>query len=257
MHILMHSAFRSFREQFPGITIEELIDAIQQIITPEGSLIMPAFTYCFKKSSGNYEIFDRIKKPSKVGAVSEVFRKQPEVLRTASPTHSFALWGVVKEKITETNAPESPLGKGSMPDWLTHKPHSYVVLLGTDFSSLSYGHYLEIMAPIPWADVSPWSHLGVEKIGVSTSGEQSLIEIPGCSKSFRSFEKYLLERGFIKPMMRGTLRSFLIPVSLLYREGLMYYRSFPEQLLCHPGTCRACDERWEYYLNIIKNKTME
>ena len=60
----------------------------------------------------------------------------------------------------------------------------YVLMLGTDFSSLTYGHYIEIQAKVPWFDFSPWDYLNVLPIGVSIKGEQKLKEIPGCAKSF-------------------------------------------------------------------------
>jgi aminoglycoside N3'-acetyltransferase len=142
-------------------------------------------------------------------------------------------------------------------DWLTHTAGSHVLLMGADFTSLSYGHYLESMAPVPWADYFPWKHLGVEKAGVSVTGEQELRELPGCSKGFKSFEKYLLKQKLILPKERNGLRSYLIPVDMLFREGLDYFRKSPEKLLCGPGSCPACDERWAFYLNILNNKLTE
>jgi len=83
----------------------------------------------------------------------------------------------------------------------------------------------------------------VEKIGVSTVGEQVLIQLPGCSKSFVNFQKYLEEKNQIVPFRVNGIDSFLIPVSVLYKEGDIYFQNHPDKLLCKPGSCRICDER--------------
>jgi len=241
--VMVHTSFRRFRSAFPGITIEEFIDCLKQKITNEGSLIMAAFTYCFKRNDDEHEIFDHKKSPGKVGAVPEVFRQNSDVLRTSSPTHSFSLWGKVTESISKDNSPESPLGAGSVLDWMTNQTDSFIFLVGVDFGALSYGHYLENMSGMPWADISPWDYLQVERIGVSSSGNQQLRELPGCSKPFKNFERYLLDQQIIRYHDNKGLKSLFLPVDLLYREGLKYFNSHQDELLCPAGTCRACDTR--------------
>jgi aminoglycoside 3-N-acetyltransferase len=171
------------KSAFPKITPGEIIDTIKDLIRPSGSAIFPAFTYCFKKSSGDYEMFDRENSRSKVGLLSETFRLSKGVIRTSSPTHSFALWGRIKEDIDVNNSPDSLLGKVSMLEWLTNNPDSYALMLGTNFSALTYGHYLEVEAKVPWYNFSPWDYMGVLPIGISVKGEQKLKDIPGCAKS--------------------------------------------------------------------------
>lgn len=254
MHVMMHSGFRSIRQAFPGISIEKLIGDVREILTPDGSLLMPVFTYCLKKNQGDYEIFDREETPSKVGAVSEVFRNMPDVVRTAAPSHSFALWGAVTKDLDETNAPSSPLGKGSPAAWLSRQDDGYIMLLGTDFTALSFGHFMEIKAGLPWADYNPWGYMHVDKTGVSTEGEQELVEIPGCSKSFVNLQQYLEDNNFLNPFIREGLISYLVSVQTLQNQGLKFFKQYPEHLLCKPETCPACDARWKFYIEHIKNK---
>ncbi len=245
--VMVHSAFSKIRKAFPDLTIETMIAAIQQKLTPAGSLIMPTFTYCFKRRDGGHEKFDRDRTPSKVGVVSEVFRKSPDVIRTSSPTHSFALWGRVTETIAADNAPSSPLGTGSVLEWMTNQKLSYILLLGVDFSSLSFGHYLEILAPVPWADYSPWDYLGVLPVGLSIHGEQPLKEVPGCAKSFIHFEQYLLRKKAIRHYRWGQLWYYQLRVDLLLAEGLAYFRKYPFRLLCSAGHCPACNARRQQF----------
>lgn len=252
-HVLLHAAWRKVRAEFDDLHIRNLLNTLQEMITPAGSLIMPVFTYCFRRSNQPYEIFDRKLSVSKVGAVSEVFRTLPGVIRTASPTHSFALWGSVIKEISADNNPPSPLGKGSVLDWMVQKDQSFILLLGVDFSSLSFGHYVESCSDLVWKNVSPWKHLQVLESGVSREGEFPLQEVPGCSKAFINWQNHLLDQGKIKPVTIGKLQAFYLPVKRLFEEGLEYARIMPENWLCPMGSCPACDERWEFYLNVLKH----
>ncbi len=242
-HIIVHSSFRNIKQAFPETRIETMIEALKETITENGSLIMPAFTYCYKKSKGDYQIFDRKNSKSRVGAVSEVFRNSENVIRTSSPTHSFSLWGKAARRIDKNKSPSSPLGKNSVLDWLTNQDNSFVLLLGVDFTALSYGHYLEEVAEVPWADISPWDYMNVEKIGVSKNGKQKLKNIPGCSKSFKNFENYLLEKGITVPFNYKNLTGYFISIQKLYNSGLKFFRKSTQELLCPRGTCQACDTR--------------
>ena len=242
-HVILHSSFKKIKEAFPEIEIADFISILKTIITKEGSIIIPAFTYCFKKSEGETEIFEREISKSKVGAVSEVFRKDPETVRTSSPTHSFSLWGKVKEEISFANSPKSPLGKNSVLDWLAAVKNSYVLMLGTDFNSFTFGHFLEVKAKVPWYNYSPWDYLNVLPAGISTNGEQELIELPGCSKSFVNFENYLISNNLISKHEYDGLNSYFISIELLLEKGIPYFRNHYKNLLCKEGTCRACDSR--------------
>jgi aminoglycoside 3-N-acetyltransferase len=247
-NIIVHSSFKKIKSAFPKITPGEFINATKDIITHSGSIIFPTFTYCFKKSTDDYETFDRTNSKSKVGLLSETFRLSEGVIRTTSPTHSFALWGRIIKDIDENNSPESPLGKDSVLEWLTNEPDSYVLMLGTDFSSLTYGHYLEIIAKVPWYDYSPWNYLSVLPIGVSVKGEQKLKEIPGCAKSFVNFEKYLLGKDLIKKNECEGLSSYFISVKILYDEGVKFFYKHYDKTLCPENTCPACDSRRRKFL---------
>lgn len=178
--------------------------------------------------------------------MSEAFRLSKDVIRTSSPTHSFAIWGKIKLFIDSNNSPASPLGEGSVLDWLAKINNSFVLMLGTDFSSLSFCHYLEIVYKVPWYDYSPWDYLNILNVGVSIDSEQELKEIPGCSRSFTSFEKNLIQKGKLKPFIYKSLSSYLIPIELLINEGKYFFENKYLNLLCSEGSCYSCDSRWKF-----------
>lgn len=242
-HIIVHSSFRKIKSAFSELTPNLVISVLKNVVGSTGSVVFPTFTYCYKKLIGGFEIFDLKNSRSKVGLLSEAFRLSEDVIRTSSPTHSFALWGEIKNYLDTSNSPKSPLGKESVLEWLTNKSQSYILMLGTDFSALTYGHYLEVKSQVPWYDYSPWDYLNILPIGVSIKGEQKLKEISGCSKSFINFEKYLLDHNLIVKKCYSGLESYLISIEDLYYFGVKYFKENFESLLCRKGTCHACDTR--------------
>ncbi|MCU7490124.1 MAG: AAC(3) family N-acetyltransferase [Bacteroidota bacterium] len=248
-NIIVHASFRKLREEFPEISPEEAVSVLKEIISCNGSVIFPAFTYSFKKPGQSYDFFDRLHSQSKTGILSEVFRTSEGVIRTSSPTHSFSLWGKAAGSISFLNSPSSPLGHGSVIDWLAGTDESYVLMLGADFTALTIGHYIENISGAEYLKISPWNYLNVLPCGVSDIGEQALIEVPGCSRSFTGFERHLLKEGIIKKFCRESLNSYFISIPLLIRHGISYLRKNPTGLLCPEGACSSCNERHVFLQN--------
>jgi aminoglycoside 3-N-acetyltransferase len=69
---------------------EGLIEAILDLLGPEGTLIMPA--YNFTEWTKNH-YFDVLETPSEVGIITEIFRRRNDVGRTVHPIHSLSVWG--------------------------------------------------------------------------------------------------------------------------------------------------------------------
>jgi aminoglycoside 3-N-acetyltransferase len=113
--LLVHSALSRIGPVEGGA--ETVIRALMAVIGPEATLIMPAYPmpasmyewmsdpapFCLKAS------------PSRMGVLTEVFRKMPGVLRSSHPTHSVAALGPAAELYTRDHhkvltpcAPGSP-----------------------------------------------------------------------------------------------------------------------------------------------------
>lgn len=242
-NIIVHSSFRKIRSAFPSISPYDVVEELKKKITTEGSLVFPAFTYCYKRSTGSYELFDRTKSKSKTGLISEIFRNSADVVRTSSPTHSFSMWGRITKFIGSGNSPTSPLGDGSVLDWFANEPESYVLMLGTDFSSLTFGHYIEIKSSVPWINYSPWDHLNVLPIGMTVDSMQELIQIPGCARPFINFENYLIENNLLQQFQFSGLAARYENIYKLLKEGIIYFSREYRKLLCPESTCEACDSR--------------
>jgi aminoglycoside 3-N-acetyltransferase len=80
-----------------------LVNALMQAVGPEGHILMP--TSPNPQMQLDYirelDIFDVQNSPSKMGAVSEYFRKLPGVERSCSPTEPISVWGPEAKWFTE------------------------------------------------------------------------------------------------------------------------------------------------------------
>ncbi|MBY9004876.1 MAG: AAC(3) family N-acetyltransferase [Candidatus Lokiarchaeota archaeon] len=142
-----------------------LIDALMDLITPKGTLIMPTFT------SGNTEpsewqyppvpeewwssireyipAFHPDKIPTRgMGSIPETFRKYPNVIRSNHPTTSFAAWGKYAKKIVKNHPLENDLGLDS-PLGKIYELDGQILLLGVPHLNNSSLHLAEYLCEYP------------------------------------------------------------------------------------------------------------
>ena len=87
--LLVHSAVQFLGRPVGGLEI--YLDAIREIISPDGTLVVPTFNFGFARG----ESFDPQSTPSQgMGAFSEFVRQLPDARRTTHPLQSSA--GVVR-----------------------------------------------------------------------------------------------------------------------------------------------------------------
>jgi aminoglycoside 3-N-acetyltransferase len=91
--LMVHSAFDRFRG-FHGGPVD-VVRALQEAVGPGGTLMMPTFP--FRGTALEYArsepVFDAQHTVSRMGLITEVFRRAPGVVRSLHPTHSVAAWG--------------------------------------------------------------------------------------------------------------------------------------------------------------------
>jgi aminoglycoside 3-N-acetyltransferase len=91
--LMVHSAFDRFFG-FHGGPVD-VIRALQEVVGPGGTLMMP--TIPFQGTAVEYAlgdpVFDARQTVSRMGLITEVFRRAPGVVRSVHPTHSVAAWG--------------------------------------------------------------------------------------------------------------------------------------------------------------------
>lgn len=96
--VCIHAAMKEFYN-YRG-TAQELIEKILNVITPEGTLLMPAYPQRDYILDHNF-IFDVRTTPTAAGYLAETFRKYPGVIRSINTQHSVCAIGKYANWLTK------------------------------------------------------------------------------------------------------------------------------------------------------------
>ncbi|MDD4076863.1 MAG: AAC(3) family N-acetyltransferase [Bacilli bacterium] len=155
MTVILHSSFKSLN--LSKITPTLLINALQEVITKEGNLLIPTLTY--KTVNKHNPVFAINTTPSDVGIVSETFRKMPDVYRSLNPIHSVAAWGKNAEELTgKHHIDDITLGYNS-PFYLMLKYNAKICMLGCGLKPNTFMHLVENINNVPYrktVDIVPF-----------------------------------------------------------------------------------------------------
>ena len=139
--VLLHSD-AIVAAQLPAMPEQQRLDAVieaaESVLGPDGTLVMPAFTYSFARN----EVFDVLSTPSTVGMLSERFRMRAEARRSADPIFSVAAKGRLAAELASLPVKEC-FGQESVFQVL-HRSNALIVCLGCSLTSGgTFVHYVE------------------------------------------------------------------------------------------------------------------
>ena len=200
---------------------DELIDELLAAVGPDGLVVMPTFTY-------DNETFTP-ETPGRTGALTEVFRRRPEAVRSDHPTYSVAAIGAGAAEVLDGHARAgatgvySPLGRLAAAGGL-------VLLLGVGHTANTTAHVGEFQAAAPYLDIPfdpDWPTHGAERF-------------PGCSRAFGALERPLREDGAIRDGKVGRALAQLMPGAAVIEATVALLRVDPTALLCTDPDCHRC-----------------
>lgn len=93
-----------------------VLDATRAVIGEQGLIAMPSYSLAAQAIDhlATDPLFDIVESPSKMGAISESFRRAPGTLRSMHPTHSTCVSGPGAEEVVAGHElAETPFGKGT------------------------------------------------------------------------------------------------------------------------------------------------
>lgn len=180
-----------------------LAEGILKRIGPNGTLVVPTFTYSF---SGG-EVFDVENSASKMGGFAEWVRRQSEARRSADPFYSVAALGARADEMIK-NAPENSFGPGSFFDRFT-SAGGKILNMNFDAGSTLI-HYAERELRVPYRFDKSFRgtirEKGVERQAKATIWVRYLSD-DALIAAFEPFAYMARERGLFvtRPLGRGEI----------------------------------------------------
>jgi aminoglycoside 3-N-acetyltransferase len=121
-----------------------VFDAFQEILQPEGTLIVPSFTYSF----GRGDVFDLQNTPSQMGVFAETIRSMPGALRSEDPMFSVVALGAHAEYLTK-DVSDICFGDDSFWDRF-YKLGGKICNVGVFGGASTFLHYVEKKLNVPY-----------------------------------------------------------------------------------------------------------
>ena len=214
MIVFLHSSFKSLG--FDG-TPQEVIQAFQEVLTTEGTLLLPALSY--KTVDKDHLYFHYYDTPSCVGVISEIFRKSENVKRSLNPIHSVCAWGKLQDIFTQDHEKDTiTLGEHS-PYAKLLQYNSKICMLGCSLKPNTFMHYVENRNHVPYRQTK-W----IRNMTITDASYRSFIKeihLPDMSSYIQRYDRIeaLLEYPYIIKGHILKAETYLLDVKAVFRVG--------------------------------------
>jgi len=205
--IFLHSSMDEITRRVRGMTAPRLLQLLQDTLGHSGTLLLPTFPFVGKQYFyvQRNPKFDVKRTPSKVGLLTEVFRRLPGVVRSLHPTHPVAAWGRHAIELTSTHHLGSTFGETS-PFYKIQNVGGRVVGLGTRIESYTILHVADDLHPKRRRQVFAEQHSTLLIDGDSQIHYQFLPLRPDAGRNLARVEKQLLRRGVLTYISAAGLK---------------------------------------------------
>jgi aminoglycoside 3-N-acetyltransferase len=213
--LLVHSSFNNF-SGFQGIP-QNIISCFIEILGKNGNLLMVSMPYM--SSSYDYlqkgEIFNVSRTPSKMGLISEIFRRKRGVLRSLHPTHPVLAFG--KDAAWIVDGHEKcvyPCGKNTPFDKF-RSLKGKILCFDVPFNTFTFIHYIEdlIKSQLPFQLYSkePMSAKVLDyNQNLITINTYVFSDVAVRSRNPDILEKHLLKKKMLKKTKIGKTTLMLV-----------------------------------------------
>jgi aminoglycoside 3-N-acetyltransferase len=227
--LLVHSSYKAFGGVEGGP--QTVINALLDVLTPEGTLIMPNFNFDFCKGAP----WDVRSTPSHMGIITELVRKDPRAKRVFHPIYSFAIIGkhaetLTAERYTSSYGANSVFGK-------LRELDGKMMVVGLRYTdSLTFFHHVEEMEGVDYRYMKSFTGPVTDWDGTTTDGTFTMLvrDIDrGVVTEVDPMGELMEQAGVITVRMIGEAKVCLMKANEVYaftaREmrrdpHLLYYR---------------------------------
>ena len=141
--VMVHSAYKR-SNGFLG-DYRDLIQMLMKIVTKSGLLVMPSMTYSDSSLAflSRGEIMNVSRSPSHMGLISEIFRRNKDVIRSTNPLHPLLAWGSDAESFLHNHENcKYSFGTGSPFEKLLSR-NAKILCFDVGFEYITFTHFVE------------------------------------------------------------------------------------------------------------------
>lgn len=143
--VLVHSSMKALgTDCAPG----EIIDAMEEVLGEEGTLLMPALTY--ENVNAEHPVFDSASTEPCIGLLPRVFLHRPGVERSVHPTHSVCAKGKMAHRLTVGHSMDDTAVGPHSPFMLLPLYRGKLLFIGDILHSCTFMHGIETILKPPY-----------------------------------------------------------------------------------------------------------
>jgi aminoglycoside N3'-acetyltransferase len=213
--VIAHTSFAQFAGFQGGLS--DVIKTLQAAVGEEGTLLIP--TLPFDGAAIDYvksgTVTDIARTPSRMGFITEIFRRLPGVTRSIHPTHPIAIWGKDAAEIAAGHhTAATPCGVGTPFHHLLERKGK-VLLAGVSIRTMTFYHCVEELIE-PDMPFSPFTSEWFETTAKGPDGtiypSRMRLFDPGVSarRDPELMVEPLKKRGFWKSARLGRLELVVL-----------------------------------------------
>ncbi len=224
--VLVHSSYKSFGGVEGGP--QDVIEALLEVLTPEGTLIMPAFNFDFNKGKP----WDVRTSPSQMGIITEIARTDPRFKRVFHPIYSFSIAGKHADELTR-NHYKSSYERTSVFGRLRDLDGKIMVIGLSYNNSMTFFHHIEQMEGVDYRFIKYFTGEVTDENGntwVDTFDMLVRDLDKGVHTMVDPMGALLEERGFIQSCRIGEADVKLMKANDVYRITAVEMRKNPNLL---------------------------
>lgn len=224
--VLVHSSYKSFGGVESGP--QDVIEALLEVLTPEGTLIMPAFNFDFNKGKP----WDVRMSPSQMGVITEIARTDPRFKRVFHPIYSFSITGKHAAELTQARY-KSSYERTSIFGRLRDLEGKIMVIGLSYNNSMTFFHHIEQMEGVDYRFIKKFTGEVTDENG-STWVDTFDMLVRDLDKGVHTMVDpmgaLLEERGYIQSRRIGEADVKLMKANDVYAVTAVEMRKNPNLL---------------------------
>lgn len=148
--VLVHSSMKALGTECAP---EEIIDAMEEVLGEEGTLLMPALTY--ENVTAEQPVFDSAATEPCIGLLPRTFLHRPGVERSVHPTHSVCAKGKMAHRLTVGHSMDDTAVGPHSPFMLLPLFGGKLLFIGDIMQSCTFMHGIETILKPPYIRQTP------------------------------------------------------------------------------------------------------